>query len=210
MNEKFFSLPEEKQIRIINACMKEFSENGFKQASTNRMVETAGIGKGMLFYYFVNKKTLYHYLLDYGLNRLEVEFLDQVDLSETGFIERLSSIAKKKWMLFQKYPDLFSFLAAFIVSDQTEVPDSTLEKYKALQQKGQDILYSNIDRSLFRQDVDVDKVFKLIQWTLDGYRQEFEWKLKHQAIKSVDFEPYWQEFYEYLSILKHVYYKGES
>jgi TetR/AcrR family transcriptional regulator len=38
MNEKFYSLPEEKQLKIINAAMEVFGQNEYKRASTDLML----------------------------------------------------------------------------------------------------------------------------------------------------------------------------
>lgn len=42
----------DKRLRLINAAMKEFSENHFDKASTNTIVKEVGISKGLLNHYF--------------------------------------------------------------------------------------------------------------------------------------------------------------
>lgn len=64
MNEKFLNLSEEKQQKIIDGAIQVFAENDYKHASTDQMAALAGISKGLLFYYFKNKKTLYLFLYD--------------------------------------------------------------------------------------------------------------------------------------------------
>ena len=59
MNEKFQSLSQEKQQAVINAAMEVFGKNEYKRASTDLIAAKAGISKGLLFYYFRNKKELY-------------------------------------------------------------------------------------------------------------------------------------------------------
>ena len=56
MNEKFFSLPIEKQEAIINAGYRVFSENSYKKSPMSEIADAAGISKSLLFYYFHNKK----------------------------------------------------------------------------------------------------------------------------------------------------------
>ncbi|MGK7378723.1 TetR/AcrR family transcriptional regulator [Planococcus sp. 1R117A] len=56
--EKFKNLENKKKQTILNAALQEFAENGYQQASTNRIVKNAGIGKGMLFYYLESKRQL--------------------------------------------------------------------------------------------------------------------------------------------------------
>ena len=65
MNEQFFHLPEEKQQAIINASLEVFATHEYKKASTDDIAAKAGISKGLLFYYFHNKKSLYLFLYDY-------------------------------------------------------------------------------------------------------------------------------------------------
>ena len=70
MNEKFFTLSPEKQARITNAALEVFARNDYKHASTDDIAAKAGISKGLLFYYFRNKQSLYLYLYDYALEQV--------------------------------------------------------------------------------------------------------------------------------------------
>ena len=54
--ENFEKLPCEKQTEIINAAIEVFGRNEYKKASTEEISRRAGISKGMLFYYYKNKK----------------------------------------------------------------------------------------------------------------------------------------------------------
>ena len=57
--DKFLKLNPEKKKRILEAAYNEFSRNTYDNASTNRIVKEAGIGKGMLFFYFNTKGFVY-------------------------------------------------------------------------------------------------------------------------------------------------------
>ena len=50
MYESFENLPEDKKKRIIEASIEEFAKKGYEKASTNNIVKTAGISKGILFH----------------------------------------------------------------------------------------------------------------------------------------------------------------
>ena len=56
MNDKFFSLPEEKQLAIINAGYRVFSQNSYKKSPMSEIAAEAGISKSLLFHYFKNKR----------------------------------------------------------------------------------------------------------------------------------------------------------
>ena len=76
MNEKFLELPKEKQLKIINAGMEYFGKYGYKSASTDDIAARAEISKGLLFYYFHNKKSFYLYLYDYCAESVSYTHLD--------------------------------------------------------------------------------------------------------------------------------------
>lgn len=209
--EKFENLDKEKQQRILEAAMKEFAENGYEQASTNRIVKEAGIGKGMLFYYFKSKKELYEYLLAYSMDIVVNEYFHLIDTNEADFVERLKQAAEVKMQVQTTYKHVFNFMGTFILKKEEELPPEVQKRYEELQAQGNALLYEGIDTSLFRKDIDTEKAFKLIRWSIEGYQQELLLKLEGQKMTGIDFDPYWQEFYEYLDILKKTFYKeGEN
>ena len=59
--ESFEKLPIEKQESIINAGLSEFSSKTYTEASTDLIVATCDISKGLLFYYFGSKRNFYLY-----------------------------------------------------------------------------------------------------------------------------------------------------
>ena len=50
MNERFFSLPAEKQQTIINAGYRVFSQNSYKNSPMSEIAAAAGISKALLFH----------------------------------------------------------------------------------------------------------------------------------------------------------------
>ena len=208
--EKFMSLDETKQNKILNAALKEFAEHGYEQASTNRIVKEAGIGKGMLFYYFKSKKDLYEYLAEYSLDFVVDKYFNLVDTSEKDFIERLKKTAEVKLRAQTENKNVFNFLGTFMLAKDLELPQHIQKKHKRMQKIGNELLYEGIDLSLFRNDVNVEKAFKLIRWSIEGYQNELLLRLEGQNLASIDFDPYWKEFYDYLDILKKSFYsEGE-
>jgi TetR/AcrR family transcriptional regulator len=206
----FESLEEEKKQRILNAALNEFADHGFDKASTNRIVKHAEIGKGMLFHYFNTKKDLYYYLLHYCLDRTLNDYLKQIDITERDFIERFKKAGELKMELFAEHPDVLNFLGTFFLEDIKELPEDIQAKYAQLQKEGYEKIYSNIDYSLFRENVDVEKAFKMINWVIEGYEKELKDSLKGQPFSELNMEPYFKEFYKYLEMLKSAFYKKEG
>ncbi|TWT04434.1 TetR/AcrR family transcriptional regulator [Planococcus sp. CPCC 101016] len=204
--EKFENLDLEKQQKILDSALMEFAENGYKQASTNRIVKQAGIGKGMLFYYFKNKKELYEYLVEYSLNFIINEYLSLVDIKEADFIKRLQGAAQIKMKAQLENEHVFNFMGTFMLTKDLDLPPHLQKRYEQLQVQGYALLYEGIDKTLFRKDVDADKAFNLIRWGVDGYQQDLLQRLQGKKMTELDFEPYWEEFYAYLDILKKSFY----
>src|SRR5690606_28649610 len=122
MNEQFLKLPSEKQQRILHAALAEFARQGYEKASTNRIVKEAGIGKGMLFYYFKSKRDLYDYLTEYSLDFMVEKYFHRVDTSETDFIERFKQASKVKLEAQMENKNVFDFLGTFMLTPDAELP----------------------------------------------------------------------------------------
>ena len=71
---RFQRLAEEKQHAILEAAATEFAGNGFAAASFNRIIESAGLSKGAMYYYFDDKEDLYMTVL----HSYQDEFLGQI------------------------------------------------------------------------------------------------------------------------------------
>lgn len=210
INPTFNNLDDAKQKRILNAALQEFAENGYEQASTNQIVKHAGIGKGMLFYYFNNKKELYQYLIDHAINIMTTKFFSLINMTEPDLIERLKEIARVKAEYLHENPNVSNFIATVFLNDEVNLPEDLENRLGDVQKVGTTMLYDNIDPTLFRDDINVEKAFKLIRWSIEGYQNELTNRVKGQQIASIDLEPYWEEFYEYLDVLKTSFYKNEG
>lgn len=62
--ETFFNLTEEKQSRIIEAAVNNFSEEPYDQVKLSNIIKEAKIPRGSFYQYFEDKFDLYKYLFD--------------------------------------------------------------------------------------------------------------------------------------------------
>src|SRR5699024_5873696 len=89
MAQRFSSLPDEKQQQILDAAAEVFSREDYKRASTDDIAARAGISKGLLFYYFKNKQSLYLYVADH-MRHLVERHLERGKVAEiTDFFDML-------------------------------------------------------------------------------------------------------------------------
>ena len=152
----------EKRDKIINSAMKEFTTNTFQKASTNIIVEDAGISKGLLFHYFGSKEKLYKYLEYFSIKVTTEGIVNQLNWEQKDIFLRLKEISMIKFKILQRYPYLADF-SLMVFQDKTieEImhtnPDFPLELYSQI--------YSyNIDYSLFKEDIDIKRAIDIIRW----------------------------------------------
>lgn len=211
MDDAFLSLEKPKQERILNAAFKEFSEKGYKQASTNRIAKEAGIGKGTLFYYFGSKETLFQYLINEAFDIAYREYLSKIDFDETDFFKRIEEMSILKWQVYARYEQALSFMAHILMHSENYVlPDDLIKKREQAEEIWGSLLTRNIDFSKFREDLPQETSLKFIRWTIEGYRAELEQRFKQSDFTDYSNEnlrPFYDEFYENLDYMKKIYYK---
>lgn len=195
---------------ILDAALAEFAEYGYERASTNRIVEKAGIGKGMLFHYFKSKRQLFHYLVDYGIRYMMDEYIQWLDADETDFIERYKNAAQAKFEAYAKNPHVFDFLGNLYISEGTDLTDDLRNRLEKAVSQAMELLFKNIDMSHFRDDVPPDQALKIIRWSIEGHQNELMAKFKGKDLRTIDMDSYWAEFYDMLSVLRRVLYKHEE
>jgi len=203
MNQLFFNLDKEKQERIINAGLNEFATKGFQDASTNRIVNKAGISKGSLFNYFNGKKGLYSYLIDYAGETLE-EMYKKFDGEEADLFKRIEKAGFIKLNYQQSSPKLFDFLISVKNEDADEVNGYFEQRLAPFYEKGVRKLYKNIDYSKFREDIDIEKAMEILTWTMFGFGEKSTSELS--TFEQVE-EKYIEEWRSYSEILKKTFYK---
>lgn len=207
MFSKFMSLDSEKQDRIINAAIKEFAQKGYDSASTNEIVKEAGISKGLLFHYFQSKKQLFFFLFDYCYNHVADEFYKKVDLTERDFFKRIRQSVHIKMDLQTKYPEILTFIQEAFMQDSPEIKDEFDKKKQELNAVNIGIIFDGIDLSKFREDVDVQKILKVITWTFEKMSDEELLKAKMVPGHKIDYEKVFLEAEEFFEIFIKCFYK---
>ena len=219
--DTFHALDAEKKERIINAALDEIACKGFKKASTNAIVENAGISKGTLFYYFGSKDELFDFLCDYTIEFAKQEYAAKFErqAQTRDFIERCKILSEiKKWAI-SEHAQIIKFYESFYYPENAEY----FGKYnKAIAEIRGIIfgnLYENIDYSLFIDGVAPEKIVTYIRWLTERYEKELTEKLQSDIESgelSLNSESVWSnkevdglfdDFYAFLDDLKKAFYK---
>ncbi|NMA84314.1 MAG: TetR/AcrR family transcriptional regulator [Epulopiscium sp.] len=204
MNEKFFGLSKEKQFAIINAGFEVFARNEYKRASTDEIGRIAGISKGLLFYYFHNKKSFYLFLFDYAFQRV-TEYVLNADIERyTDFFELCEYSAKKKQEMLNSSPYLFDFLLRAFYSKKEDVSEELNKRLSAILSQMYENYFKNIDTSKFKPGVNPQEILQMMTLLADGYIHELQRAGKHMTI-----DEFMKKYKRWVLLFKQMAYKEE-
>jgi TetR/AcrR family transcriptional regulator len=207
MFAKFLSMDEKKRNRIINAAIKVFAQKGYQLASTNEIVREAEISKGLLFHYFTNKKELYLFLYDHLTEIFSEEIYTKMNWADKDLFNRYRQVAIIKLELFQLYPAMFQFLRSVFTEDNLEVKGELEKRQKKLLESSNQKLFTDIDYSLFREGIDINKAMNIIYWTLEGFGTKQQNNEKLLSLDVSELEKVIEEMDHYMAILRQSFYK---
>ncbi len=143
---------------ILEATSQLLKEKGFKNVSTNKIVEKAGVSIGTLYQYFPSKESVLSFLLEKQFNKTTDEFLkhlEQIDLNHKSLKQGIEEILSA---LFQHYDVkgpmfkelLFSVISLeslkFTLKNDERVSKALLEKMKIFESE---IKVENLEKAIF-------------------------------------------------------------
>lgn len=203
MNEKFFSLPAEKQQAILNAGYRVFSRNAYKNSPVSEIAETAGISKSLLFHYFRNKKELYLYLWD-KCAETTIEVMTRYGCyGRTDLFEAMELGMFAKLEIIRQYPDMSTFtLKAFYETDP-EVCGEIQKSYRRYFNLKADQTRLNLDPDQFIPGLDVPMMYREMYWASEGYL----WETIQRG--GMDVDQMQKDFKKLLAFWKSVYRRKE-
>lgn len=204
MNEKFFALPQEKQIRIVKASMEVFGKRDYRHAITDEIAYKAGISKGLLFHYVGNKKQLYYYTYQFCIALIK----DCISLEEVLKIDDFFGImrygAQKKMEIIQQYPYLMEFAVKCFYSKSEVISEEINEDLHVQLKQTYEVYFTHVNPDKFREGIEPYEVYCMLQWMTDGYMHSLQ-----DRKKKVDVEELLKQFYRWETMLKPMIYKEE-
>lgn len=172
MNERFFTLPAERQQLIINAGYRVFSQNSYKNSPMSEIADAAGISKSLLFHYFHNKKDLYLFLWD-KCAETTIEFLTKYQCYEQqGLFESMERGMKAKMEIIRLYPDMGNFVIKAFYETDADISAAIQESYHKYFHLKADKTRLNLDPEQFIPGLDIPMMYHDMYWASEGYLWE--------------------------------------
>ena len=204
MNEKFYELPEEKQLSVLNAAMEVFAEYEYKKASTDLISAKAGVSKGLLFYYFHNKKSLYLKTYEYMVKTLHDAICDPHLFEITDFFDLITYATKKKVQILSRNPFIVNFSLRSFYSKNEEISDILKTENNHMIGENYRMYFQYIDYSKFKEGADPEHIFHMLIWMGDGYLHAQELAGKTLDLYEID-----REFAQWVERFKRDAYREE-
>ena len=203
MNERFFSLPEEKQQAIINAGYRVFSQNSYKNSPMSEIADAAGISKSLLFHYFRNKKELYMFLWDKCAG-ITIEYLTKYGCyGQDGLFESMERGMRAKLEILGIYPDLANFTIKAFYEKDPEICAAVHESdHRSFSLKAERTRL-NLDPEQFVPGLDIRMMYREMYWAAEGYL----WEMVQRG--EVDIGRMERDFTALMNFWKSVYLRKE-
>lgn len=99
--DTWWNLPEDKRQSVTRAAMAEFGARGFSAGSLNVIAREAGIAKGSLFQYFVDKLDFFTTVAEDLSSTVEAAVLEGVDVETGGYFDGISVLVRN-WLRFYR------------------------------------------------------------------------------------------------------------
>ncbi|MBU5484505.1 TetR/AcrR family transcriptional regulator [Clostridium sp. MSJ-11] len=196
--KNFLALPIDKQEEIINACIKEFSTYGYDGASTNRIINSAGISKGVLFKYFSNKENLFIYIsekvVEKVISRIDIEGSDIPE----DFFDALKFFALKEIHVLTKEPYLLNFFQWIRKHPEHPIYSKILKDYEEKQQIIYAEMISKINTNQIRKEFTLEEIMKVVQWVLEGFNEEVRLSTSNEMNNLQDIMPRLEVYFNIL------------
>ncbi len=203
MNERFFSLPQEKQQAIMNAGYRVFSQNSYKNSPMSEIAAEAGISKSLLFHYFRNKKELYLFLWD-RCAQMTIQVLTRYGCydQEELFVSMERGM-RAKMELIRQCPDIANFTIRAFYEKDPEISAAIQESYHRYFSLKADRTRLNLDPAQFIPGLDIPMMYREMYWASEGYL----WEMVQRG--DVDMERLERDFTRLMAFWKSVYLRRE-
>lgn len=206
MSKKLMSLDPQRRDTILNAALKEFSSQGFDNASTNVIAKEAGISKALMFHYVSSKQELFLVVYDYFSELIRSNYLELMNYDEKDIFVRLRQSYILQIELSKKYPWILEFNKLSGTTNSIEVNNELTARQQKKHLNCYPELFDNIDESKFRKDLDIEKCKQFIYWSNIGFTNQLLDEIRNNKENALNHEALIEKLDEYFDELRKIFY----
>ena len=166
---EFKDLPKARRQKIMDAAMEELAAHDYRGANTETIAAKGGISKGLLFYYFKNKKSLYLTLVRHAGAVVERAMQLEPAPPGTDLFDYLNELAGKKIAVLESMPALVQFSVRVFYDGGAQVSPAINRFLLHYTDELFDKYLSQVDTSRFKPGFTPRKAIDLLIYLTDGY-----------------------------------------
>jgi len=179
--------------------MEEFASKGYDRASTNAIIKKAGISKGAIFQYFMNKELMFYYIFDHAEKQIKDYILDNIDLNSPDLLIRVQSYMDSMLNLLTDFPRTMEFILKARSDDNIGIKSEILKRESDSYNKLEEVFKTGLDIELFKSPKELDKIIIILKSTLD--------KLLEDGLNSsLDKSEIYDTICDYISYFRKLFY----
>ncbi len=164
-------LVQRREGQILAAAKRFFAQNGFRRTKIDEIATYLGVGKGTLYRYFKDKKSLFLAVFQQGISRLSQSFRANVEpVSDPR--EKIAAAVKTYFEFFENDRELIEILMQVRSEFKNDYRRIFLASYSDYIIRIQKNLRTGVKTGIFRE-LDVEKTAEAISATLQGLLQSF-------------------------------------
>lgn len=206
MIKKLLNLDPKRRDAVLNAALKEFSLQGYDNASTNVIAKEAGISKSLMFHYVSSKRELFLIVYDYFSDLMKKEYFELMNYDEKDIFNRLRQSYLLQVKLFKKYPWISKFSKLAGVTNSAEINKELQNRANQEDLDCYPKLFDKVDESKFRNGLDIEKCKKIIFWSNVGFTNQLLENIRNADISTLDSEVIINKIDEYFDELRKLFY----
>ena len=193
----FDALPPERQDTVMRAAVEGFGRNDYQGASTEDIARRAGMSKGLLFFYFRNKRSLYLRTLDYLMERVVEWVVDDDFYAIDDFFDLMLYAGEQKVASLTRWPWALEFSVRAFYADHRDIRETMAAWTSRQVDEMFGRFFKNVDFSRFRDDVDPREVLDMLIMMGDGYLHQ-----RLMARERIDLDAFMAAYRQWCEILR--------
>ncbi|QTD41812.1 TetR/AcrR family transcriptional regulator [Sporosarcina sp. Te-1] len=203
---KLLDLDSKRRNAILNAALKEFSTQGYDNASTNVIAKEAGISKALMFHYVGNKQELFLVVYDYFSDLIKKEYLELMNYNVKDIFDRLRQSFHLQIKLSEKHPWILEFNKLSRTTNSNEINEELKNRWCKEHSSCCPNLFDEIDEAKFRKELDVEKCKQFIFWSASGFTKEILDDIRNSESLALNDELVGEKLDAYFNELRKVFY----
>ena len=171
IEDKKEQLVHRREEQILAAAKHIFARNGFRRTKIDQIAESLNIGKGTIYRYFEDKKSLFLAVFEQGMAGLRQAIRAKVE-PITDPQAKIATAVRTYFEFFDNDTELIEILMQVRSEFKDDYRRAFLAMYRDYIVKIQENLRNGIKTGIFR-NVDIEKTSEAMSATLQGVLQGF-------------------------------------